>query len=202
MKFSFLSRRTFILFCIIIFALVLVAKLFLVQVVHGNAYKEEADRQYATPSGNIYERGTIYFETKNGQLVSGATQTTGFKLAIDPNKIVDAEETYQKLSQIINLDHDKFILIASKKDDPYEEIANHLSKDKADAVTALKIPGLNIFKEKWRFYPGGILASHQLGLVGYIGAVSIKRKFHVILSLPSLTTTDLRPLITHETQPV
>src|SRR3989338_11440272 len=170
MKFSFLSRRTFILFCIVVFALVLVAKLFLVQVVHGNAYKEEADRQYATPSGNIYERGTIYFETKDGQLVSGATQTTGFKLAIDPNKIVDAEETYQKLSQIINLDHDKFILIASKKDDPYEEIANHLSKDKADAVTALKIPGLNIFKEKWRFYPGGILASHQLGLVGYKGA--------------------------------
>ena len=31
----------------------------------------------------------------------------------------------------------------------------------------LKIPGVSIFKEKWRFYPGGSLASHVLGLVGY-----------------------------------
>ncbi|MEK7080993.1 MAG: penicillin-binding protein 2, partial [Patescibacteria group bacterium] len=49
------------------------------------------------------------------------------------------------------------------------EIANRLSKEQADAISGLKIPGISIFKEKWRFYPGNNLASHTLGLVGYKG---------------------------------
>lgn len=147
----------------------LLVKLFFVQVVHGRTYSETADRQYATPSSNIYERGTIYFERKDGQRVSAATQISGFKVAINPNKIVDSENTYQKLSKIISLDYEDFIVRAEKKSDPYEEIVNHLSKMEADAISKLKIPGVNIFKEKWRFYPGGNLASHTLGLVGYKG---------------------------------
>lgn len=167
MTYSFLARSRTILFCLILFSLILVAKLFLVQIVHGNAYSESADRQYATPSKNIYERGTIFFESKDGQLISAATQTTGFKIAIDPSKVIDVETVYQKLSEIIVLDQNDFTTKAEKKNDPYEEVAGHLSKEEADAITALKIPGLNIFKEKWRFYPGGSLASHVLGLVAY-----------------------------------
>ena len=143
------------------------AKIFWVQIVHGDAYSELADRQYSTPSGDIFERGTIFFTDKDGQLISAATQTSGFKIAIDPSKIVDAESVYQSLSKIITLNHDDFIARATKASDPYEEVAFHLSKKEADAVDLLKITGVNIYKEKWRFYPGGTLASHTLGLVGY-----------------------------------
>ncbi len=175
MRYSFPSRSKIILLFIVVFSLVLGAKLFLVQVLHGKAYSELADRQYVTPSENIYERGTIFFQSKakdgqsgkDGQLIAAATQTTGFKLAINPSKIVNAENIYQKLIKIITLDHDDFIAKAGKVNDPYEEVANHLSKEKADAITLLKIPSLSIFKEKWRFYPGGTLAAHALGLVGY-----------------------------------
>ena len=169
MKSSFLFRSRIILFCIIVFAFVLFGKLFLVQIVQRNTYLEAANHQYATPSTNIYERGTIYFEQKDGGLVSAATQTSGFKMAIVPSKIVDAENVYQKLSKIITFVHDNFIARASQKLDPYEDIINHLSKKQADDISLLKIPGVNIFKEKWRFYPGGVLASHALGLVGYKG---------------------------------
>jgi len=153
--------------CIIVSSLILTAKLFLVQVVYHNAYAENADRQYVTPSDNIYERGAIYFSRKDGELVSAATQTTGFKMAINPIKITDPEDIYGKLSAVITLDHDDFLLRAGKASDSYEEIAHRLSKEEADAVSSLKIPNVNIFKEKWRFYPGGPLASHTLGLVGY-----------------------------------
>jgi len=138
-----------------------------VQVVHRNAYSESADRQYSTPAGNIYERGTIFFESKDGQLISAATQTAGFKIAIDPSKIVDPENVYKKLNGIIVLDHDTFIARATKMNDSYEEVAHQLSKEEADAISLLKIPGVSIFKEKWRLYPGGTLASQTLGLVGY-----------------------------------
>jgi cell division protein FtsI/penicillin-binding protein 2 len=169
MKSSFLIRGRVIIFFVILFAGILVTKLFFVQIVHKNTYLEKADRQYVTPSSNIYERGTIYFEHKDGSLVSAATQISGFKMAIVPGKIVDAESTYQKLSKIIELDHDEFIKTAGEKDDLYEEIAHRISKTDADAITKLKLPGINIFKEKWRFYPGNNLASHALGFVGYRG---------------------------------
>ncbi|MEI6280457.1 MAG: penicillin-binding protein 2 [bacterium] len=151
------------------FAFILVSKLFYVQVVNGRIYAEAADHQYVTPSSDIYERGTVYFERKDGELVSAATQTTGFKVAIVSVKIIDGEYTYNELSKIISLDHDDFISKVEKKNDPYEEIVNHLSKGEADAISILKLPGVSIFKEKWRFYPGGSLASHTLGIVGYKG---------------------------------
>lgn len=155
------------MFFAMIFSLILVGKLFLVQVIQRNFYSESADHQYATPSGDIFERGTIFFQSKDGQLISAATQTAGYKIAIDPSKITDAENVYQELSKITALNHDDFTTRANKKGDPYEEVENHLTKEQADAISALKISGLSVYKEKWRFYPGEALASNALGLVGY-----------------------------------
>ena len=169
MKSSFIFRTRIILVCIILFSLVLIAKLFYVQVVHSEFYSDKADHQYATPSGDIYERGTIYFTRKDGELVSAATQISGYKVAINPSKITDGEAVYEQISKIVPLDHDSFIAKATKANDPYEEVLNKLTKVQADEISALKIPGVSIFKEKWRFYPGGDLASHALGLVGYKG---------------------------------
>ena len=152
-----------------LFSIILFAKLFYVQIIYSNIYSDKADRQYATPTENIFERGAIFFTRKDGTLVSAAMQTTGFKIAIVPSKIIDAEDVYIKLLTVANIDHDDFITKSNKKADPYEEIANRLSKEEADAVSVLKIPGVNIFKEKWRFYLGENLASHTLGFVGYKG---------------------------------
>ena len=169
MKYSSLSRTKVLLFFIMLFSIILLTKLFYVQVIYSNIYSDKADRQYATPTENIFERGAIFFTRKDGTLVSAAMQTTGFKIAIVPSKIIDAEDTYTKLLTVTNIDHDDFITKSNKKADPYEEIANHLSKNEADAVSVFKIPGVNIYKEKWRFYPGENLASHTLGFVGYKG---------------------------------
>jgi cell division protein FtsI/penicillin-binding protein 2 len=141
MNFSFFSRIRILSFCIIVFALILIAKLFLVQVIESSSFKEKADRQYATPTSDLFERNSIYFETKNGQLFSAGVQTTGFKLAINPKEILDIENTFNKLKEIISIDYEKFKTKAERKTDPYEEIANHLSKAEADSVSALNITG-------------------------------------------------------------
>ncbi len=188
MNFSFFSRIRILSFCIILFALILIAKLFLVQVIQSNSYKERADRQYATPSSNIFERNGLYFETKTGELVSAGIQTTGYKVAINPKDITDIEKPFNQLkSVLINLDFDKFKTQTEKKDDPYEEIANHLSKTEADSISLLKIEGVSIYKEKWRFYPGDNLASHTLGFVGYkgdelAGRYGLERQYNAVLS--------------------
>ena len=186
MKYSF-SRTIILSFSILAFALILVTKLFLVQIVHSGSYLDRADRQYATPSANIFERGTIYLTRRDGELISAATQTSGFKIAIAPGKIADPEKTFEKLSRTTTLEENDFLEKAGKTTDPYEEIANHLSKKEADAVSALKIPGVSVFKEKWRFYPGGNLASHLLGFVGFqgdelSGRYGLEREYDDVLS--------------------
>ncbi|MFH1201150.1 MAG: penicillin-binding protein 2 [bacterium] len=187
MKFSFVFRSRIILLVVIVFAAILVAKLFFVQLVHGGTYSQVADRQYSTPAANIYERGTIYFERKDGELISAATQVSGFKMAINPNKIIDAENIYQKLSKIVTIDYNDFIIKASQKDDPYEEIAHRLNQKQADDISALKLGGISIFKEKWRFYPGANLAAQTLGLVGYKGdelggRYGLERQYDAVLA--------------------
>jgi cell division protein FtsI/penicillin-binding protein 2 len=159
-----------------------------VQVLNSNFYKEKADRQYATPSSDIFERNGIYFETKTGQLVSAGIQTTGYKLAINPSKIVDIDNTFNKLKEVLSdIDYEKFKIKAGKKSDPYEEIADRLSKEEADKISSQKIPGVSIYKEKWRFYPGENLASHTLGFVGYKGddlggRYGLERQYNDVLS--------------------
>ncbi len=187
MKSNFIFRSKVLFLFILVFALILISKLFLVQIIHSASYRDKADRQYVTSSTDIFERGNIFFERKDGQLVSSAMQTTGFKLSINPSKITNIEDVYQKLSTVIQIDYNKFFTKASKINDPYEEILNKLSKETADAIIALKIKGVVISKEKWRFYTGGSLASHSIGFVGYNGnnlggRYGLERQYNDVLS--------------------
>jgi len=187
MKSEFSFRIKILTFCILAFSLILISRLFMLQVVHSRSYSKEANRQYVTPSSDIFERGTIFFQDKNGELVSAATQTLGFKLAIEPNKIKDIENVYKQLSTVIKVDREDLLFRASKKDDPYEEITGGLSKDQADQISTLKLSGVKLFQEKWRFYPGENMAAQSLGFVGYKddslgGRYGLEREYDSILS--------------------
>jgi len=161
-------RIRFISGFIFLFALLLFTRLYLLQVVHGKDYVERADQQYVRPPEYSFDRGSIYFETKDGNLVSGATVKTGALVTINPKTLKDPEGVYVKLSAIIPLEHDDFMAHATKSDS-YEEIAKKVDEDKGKAITALKIPGVTVYQDKWRIYPGGDLAAHVLGFLGYQG---------------------------------
>ncbi len=184
---SFLSRIRFVSLFVFLFACVLVLKLFFLQIVHSNDYKDKADRQYATPSGDIFERGTIFLSKNDGTQVVGGAVMSGFKVAIKPKEIIDVEATFTALNEIKKIEYDDFIAKSSKINDPYEEIAYHLTKEEADAISALKLKGVSIFKESWRFYPGGSSAAQTLGFVAYkgddkVGQYGLERFYNSVLS--------------------
>ena len=163
------SRLIVVLIFIGLFCACIIGKLFMLQVVHGNDFAKRADRQYAPSSTQAFDRGTIYATTKDGTHVELATVTAGFKLAIVPDQVKDKEATYTALAPFITIDHTTFIDRASRAGDPYEEIAIHLTKEQADTITALNLPGVNLYQDSWRSYPGGTLASKVVGFVGYKG---------------------------------
>ena len=132
-----------------VFACVLAIKLFYLQVINSKSYSEKADRQYATPVGDMFERGNIFFTSRDGSFVAAGTVMTGFKVAVNTKNVTDPEALYLHLSPYTKFTHDEFIAKVSKPNDPYEEVATHLTKENADALSLLKIPGVSLYKEKW-----------------------------------------------------
>lgn len=167
MKEKVFSRINILSAFIIFIALLIVGKLFLVQIVHSRSYKELANKNYVTPVKGVFDRGVIYFTEKDGNLVQGATMKSGFKIAVEPKQIVSEEETYNKLSPYIKLNLQEFKSKIADKNDPYQEIANRLSEDDAEAILKLKLAGVYLYREKWRYYPGNDLAAQALGFVAY-----------------------------------
>lgn len=156
---------------IVIFAIILVGKLYMVQIVANEKYMEKAEHQYIA-GANYFDRGTIYFSTKDGARVPAAMVRDGYTLAINSSllqKSGNAEDVYEKLSKITPLDKDAFLAKAGKAGDPYEEIVKRLDLGTAEKIRVEKIGGVILAKERWRTYPGERLASHTLGIIGYKG---------------------------------
>jgi len=171
---------------ILIIAAILVSRLFFVQIIHGADYINEANDQYQSRVGNVYDRGSIYFKDKNGELISAATVNAGYIVSINPTVLVNPEKVYEQISKIIEIDKEDFFRKTAKIDDPYEEIAKKVTSDKAEEIRALGIGGVGTYREQWRYYPGKSIASHVLGFVGFNGDVlegryGVEREFEEVL---------------------
>lgn len=188
----FLKRIRIISGACIAVALLLFAKLYLVQIVRGGEYSEKADRQYSRPDVELWDRGSIFFMTKDGGAVSAATLKGGFLLSIVPKYITDPEGTYEQLGKFISIDRESFLAKAKKAGDPYEEIANRVPPDVAESITALELPGVTLYRERWRYYPGVTLAAHLLGFIGFDGDLrtgrsGLERYYEDVLSRNTAT---------------
>lgn len=155
-------------------ALLLVVRLYLVQVVHGAEYKQEGTAQYIQTDPETTGRGNIYFTTKDGSLVSAAVTLSGFAIAVNPKQLSDPVGAYQKLDAIAPMDRSAFLASAEDTSTSFVQVVDHLSDAQAAAVQKLGIPGVIITPDTWREYPGGAIAAQVLGFVGY-GATSTMR---------------------------
>lgn len=167
MRAAYIIRVQVILFFASVIALVLLARLYHLQIVHGAAYQDEAASQYVETTSNLFNRGNIYFTRKDGERVAASAVMDGYVLAIKPNILANAEETYRALTKLVELDEETFLAQAGKSDDPYEEVAHRIDKETAKAIRMLDIDGVALYRETWRHYPANGLASHALGFVGY-----------------------------------
>lgn len=163
------NRIRIIFVCFLVFAFVICTKLYFVQIIHGQEYVDRADRQYVLPNTNIFDRGNIFFTNKDGSLLAAASLNTGYIISINPQKLLDPAESYKSISSVLNIDMDTFYAKANQKKSAYQKIAEHVSLEDMKKVEALKIPGIEITKERWRYYPGDSTAAQTVGFVGFVG---------------------------------
>lgn len=152
---------------VLFLSLVLVGRLYQIQILQHKDYETKAERQYVHTVKDLFSRGSIYFTTKEGEKVSAATIVSGYLLSIDPTRIENADDAYEKINAVYPLNKEEFLEKASNKEKTYQEIATRLSNDQADAIEAFGLKGVQMYKNQWRYYPGEDLSSRTVGFIGY-----------------------------------
>ncbi len=152
---------------ILVLALILIGRLYQIQILNSDHYQAKAESQYVHTKQDLYSRGSIYFTTKDNEKVSAATVSSGFLLAFNPNDITNPEETCDKLSPYLTIDQETCLTRATLENRTYVEIEQTIDDEKAEEITALDLAGTHLYRNQWRYYPGGTLAAKAVGFVGY-----------------------------------
>ncbi len=193
MRAKFRFRIRIILGLTILATLLILGRLYFVQIVYGKDYSLKADRQFISGNSNLFDRGSIYFTRKDGTLISAATLSTGFLVAINPQTLVDPEAAYTAISAVSSstLNKKSFLVAAAKPNVIYVQVARHLSDVAGKSLSAKKITGVMVLRERWRYYPGNILAAQSIGIVSYgssntlAGRTGLEAQYDSILSRSS-----------------
>lgn len=148
-------------------AFVVIVRLYFVQVVQGEEFSLKAERQYESSAETLYDRGSIYFTRKDGTLLSAAGLATGFRIAINPSHVEDADALFTTLSAVIPVDKELYDSAVQKVDDPYEALKEKVSEEAGRSLDAQDIPGLLIERERWRTYPANENGAQSVGFVAY-----------------------------------
>ncbi len=186
---KFVARARLLSGCFVVAALLLVVRLYFIQIVHGGDYERQAMGQYTASTPDTTDRGTIFFTKSTGEQIAAAVMQAGWRIAIQPPNITDAAGDAQKINAIVPIDTARFNEDAAKKNDPYEEVAFRITDDQATAIRKLKLPGVLLVQDQWRYYPAGELASQAIGFVGYegtsttrVGEYGLERQYEDTLS--------------------
>lgn len=150
-------------------ALILIVRLYQIQVLRGKEYRESAEKQYVRTVRDFFTRGSIFFTTRHGEQVSAATVQTGFLLSVNPSVLSEREDVYEKLARIVPIDREVFMKRTDDRNSTYAEIATQVTREQSAAIKSLGITGVTLYRDQWRYYPGDALGAHTVGFMAYNG---------------------------------
>ncbi len=177
---------------IILVALVMSVRLYMLQIVDGKTFRQEAERQHINKNTLLYDRGAIYFDSKSEKESWAAISRSGYTVAVNPSIIKNREALYEALSQFLPISREEFMAKTEDRNIKYKEIATHINAETAESIKKLNLYGMTLAVDKKRFYPGGKMASHTIGFVGFdadkiIGKYGLERYYENVLKRdPSL----------------
>ena len=154
---------------ILLVAATLIARLYFLQINQHEVYAAQANQQYIHTVQNVFNRGSIFLTTRDGERVSAASVRSGFVLAINPQRVTDPKLYYSLLNPYIDIDEDTFIHRATLPNRTYVEIAPRVIREDANEIRELQLPGVMLYRNQWRYYPGGSLAAQTIGFVAHGG---------------------------------
>lgn len=187
-------RRTLVIMtmCGIVAFLVLIYKLYKIQILDHDYYESMAVSQQVSSSGEIAApRGTIY--DRNGNVL--AVSTTSSNVFISPYELIEYGENKEAISSFLaaelNLDYNDIILKFSHTDSWYEMLKKQVDEKIIEEIKKYidengdgGLKSIHIESSVKRYYPYNSLACHVIGFVGtdYYGLEGIEAYYDTALS--------------------
>ena len=157
-------RIRYIFLAVIIIFLIIIAKVFYIEVISYNKLKDLSDDLYSRKLPIAADRGEIL--DRNGKVLAGNITTTS--LVIIPRQIKDKEKVSQDLADILGVSYEQMYKHVSKNTsiERVHPEGRNLNYDIASKIENLNYDGVYLVKESKRYYPYGEMLSHSLGYVG------------------------------------
>ncbi|OGY87446.1 MAG: hypothetical protein A2233_00840 [Candidatus Kerfeldbacteria bacterium RIFOXYA2_FULL_38_24] len=173
-RFNKIDRVHFILAGFIMVTIMIVLRLFSVQIIKHSFYVNAATDAHALVQELMPSRGDIYVQDKfseNGLAMIAGNQTKQ-SVYLNPMQISDASALADNISTILSLDPKIVLERAAKENDVYEPLKNNVSDQEISALTKIieekKLTGIHWSPEETRFYPEGMITSSITGFVGMV----------------------------------
>ncbi len=175
----FVQRLRWIKGILLLTFVVLILKLFFLQIIKGDYYRELARKRslkvirLAAPRGNIYDR--------RGLLLAG--NAPSFSLFVDPNLVRGeaGDKLLKRLALLLGEDFpalkQRYLVLRRGSAGNPVLLKEDLSRDLVAKIEARRffLPGVEIRVEPKRFYPLGEAGFHLLGYVSRINQAELKR---------------------------
>ena len=177
------SRTSIVFIMLTVVIIVIIGRLLFIQIYANQKYIDLAFRQHTVEKNIIASRGEIFLKNKDDVYPIGVNREY-FMAYVSPHDVPDdqLDEVARTIANTLEIDYLVVIQKLAKRDDIHEELKHKITKEDKERFENMNIAGLKFLPEYFRFYPGGMLASHIVGFVGsngekYIGRYGLEAYF-------------------------
>ena len=173
------ARLYLLVFFIVLVGFTLIFRLFSLQVLRYDFYKELAANQHQIHQilfpkrGEIFIKDRFYGKDPLSQLFPLAVNREWPMVYAIPREIENREEVVKILAPLLEIDEEILRKKINKRNDPYEPLKHKLSQDIVEKIKKLNIKGIEFMTEDWRHFPADSLASHIVGFVGFSNDIKV-----------------------------
>jgi cell division protein FtsI (penicillin-binding protein 3) len=158
-------RTSLVVLSIVLWMLVISARLVYLQVIQHEQLSERARRQQQSTVETNGARGLLL--DRQGRELARSLDVDSF-FAV-PTEMTDTCATAQALAPVLGTNADALETRLSHAKDAGHKflwLARELEPEQAERITSLNLEGVQSIKESKRYYPNGSLAAHVIGFVG------------------------------------
>ncbi len=161
-----MQKRIMAIFLVLILlALTLGVRLFVVQIINGKSLQIRATDQWTRDLSLTAPRGTIYDSTGDTLAVSYTT----YNVYVRGKEVTDAEDTAEKLADLLGLNYSSTLTKVSNKNVSETLLKMQIDADLAEEIYSLNLDGVYLSENVGRYYVYGDLLTQLIGFTSIDG---------------------------------
>ena len=168
------QRIYFLVALVFLMGFIILARLFILQIGNYSKFSAMAEEQHKGHSELVAKRGEIYLKSGDGRYPL-AVNREYMMVFLEPKLVEERDRVISELSYILGMERGQIENKLSDPEDMYEIVKKRISEDEVNRIRDLKLKGVRLMPEIYRYYPGEELASQIIGFVGSDGEKQVGR---------------------------